>query len=242
MTIKEKLYKEFVIIKNKVNVLEGEPLIGGDDIEEYFKSEDFSYRALKHTKAEIKRMIESSTYNYERLVKKLRIEEYFNTEEGKVAKEKALSEINAITLEKDNLRQSINTDIDTFIKEWLGKEWGCGIVGSCSLTIGIVKEQSDDGINFFHFGHTFTIYYNDVFDKDRFELNYGAMGAFSLLGEEDKLRCEFLLGIAKFTNEKDKLIEFKTKFDNYCSKINEYNDRLVKIREYINNPFENDKI
>lgn len=38
MTIKEKLYMEYVIAKNKLNALRGEKLIGGDNIEEYFNS------------------------------------------------------------------------------------------------------------------------------------------------------------------------------------------------------------
>lgn len=37
MTIKEKLYKEYVITKNKLNALKGENLIGGDNIDEFLK-------------------------------------------------------------------------------------------------------------------------------------------------------------------------------------------------------------
>ena len=38
MTIKEKLYMEYVITKNKLNALIGENLIGGDNIDEFFES------------------------------------------------------------------------------------------------------------------------------------------------------------------------------------------------------------
>lgn len=86
MTIKEKLYKEFVIAKNKLNALRGEELIGGDNIEGYFSSDDFSNRASHHTKNQIRNMIDYTKRCYESELKKMRVENYFNTEEGKQKK------------------------------------------------------------------------------------------------------------------------------------------------------------
>ena len=93
MTIKEKLYKEYVIAKNKLNALRGEKLIGGDNIEEYFNSNQFSYYAKSYSKDDIKRMTRNAEIAYEDEVEKMRIENYFNTEEGKAEKESLTKQI-----------------------------------------------------------------------------------------------------------------------------------------------------
>ena len=100
MTIKEKLYMEYVITKNKLNALRGEKLIGGDNIEEYFNSYDFSNRASHHTKDEIRNMIDYAKRCYESEVEKMRIENYFNTEEGKAEKERLTKEYEALQNER----------------------------------------------------------------------------------------------------------------------------------------------
>ena len=150
MTQKEKLYKEYVIAKNKLNVLRGEKLIGGDNIEEYFNSNTFAYYAKSYTKDEINRMIHNVEIAYEDEVEKLRVENYFNTEEGKAEKENLTKQIEEGINERCELIISTTKRIDSFIKEWLGNDWGCGLVGNSSIQIGMVENVAENKANHFY--------------------------------------------------------------------------------------------
>jgi ribosome-associated protein YbcJ (S4-like RNA binding protein) len=139
MTIKEKLYKEYVIAKNKVNTLRGEKLIGGDNIEEYFNSNVFYKYATSYTKEEIKKMIHNAEIAYEDEVEKLRIENYFNTDDGKAEKESLLARIEELNNARYEYIVSTTNEVDAFIKEWLGEAWGRGQVVTTNMEIGIVE-------------------------------------------------------------------------------------------------------
>ena len=240
MTQKEKLYKEFVIAKNKLNALKGEALIGGDNIEEYFNSYNFSNSASHHTKEEIKGMIHNVNIAYDDEVNKLRVENYFNTEEGKAEKENLTKQIEKGINERHELIVSTTIVIDSFIKEWLGDDWGCGLVGTSSIQIGIVDNIAENKANHFYFGHSFTLLYNDYFVKnDRFDMTYGSMGSFSLLDEskESDLRCKYLLGMGKFSCDKEKLTELKNILKDFCAKEYKHRQLLDVLRYNLNNPF-----
>lgn len=238
MKIKEKLYKEFVIAKNKLNALRGEKLIGGNNIEEYFASFDFSNRASHHTKEEIRNMIDYANRCYEDEVEKLRIENYFNTEEGKAEKESTLARIEELTEERYEVAKRITKEVDAFIKEWLGKEWGCGLVGAAHMEIGIVEKQAEVG-NTFVFGHSFSVYYNDYFTKDRFEMNYGCMGSFGLLNgsKESELRCQYLMGMATFANDKEKVMELENMLKAFNMESDRISNTIRVLNHNLKNPF-----
>ena len=244
MTPKEKLYMEYVIAKNKLNALRGEKLIGGDNIEEYFNSNTFAYYAKSYTKDDINRMIRNAEIAYEDEVEKLRVENYFNTEEGKAEKENLTKQIETGVNERRELIVSTTILIDSFIKEWLGNNWGCGLVGNSSIQIGMVEKVAENKANHFYFGHTFTLYYNDYFAKDRFEMNYGCMGSFGLLNgsKESDLRCQYLLGMGKFSTNKEKLTELKNILVTFCKKEYKYNQTLDVLRHNLKHPFDKKKV
>jgi hypothetical protein len=239
MTIKEKLYKEYVIAKNKIKALCNEELIGGDNIEEYFNSSDFSRDAKCYTKDDIKRMIYNAEIVYQNEVNKLRLENYYKTEEGKAEKEKLNKQIREFIDRRHDLVISTTKKVDLFIKEWLGDIWGCGLVGNSCLEIGMVEKVAENKANHFYFGHSFNLYYNDIFDEDRFDMNYGCMGAFSLLGKskETKLRSQFLIGMGKFSTDQKKLSDLKKILNAFCIGLKEYSTELDNLRDKLNNPF-----
>ena len=240
MTQKEKLYEEYVIAKNKLNALRGEKLIGGDNIEEFFNSNAFAYYAKSYKKDDINRMIHNVEIAYEDEVEKLRVENYFNTEEGKAEKENLTKQIENGINERHELIVSATKRIDSFIKEWLGDDWGCGLVGNSSIQIGMVENIAENKANHFYFGHTFTLYYNDYFiKKGRFDMNYGSMGSFSLLDEskESDLRCKYLLGMGKFSSDKEKLTELKNILKDFCAKEYKLSQLLDVLRYNLSNPF-----
>lgn len=234
MTIKEKLYMEYVITKNKLNALRGEKLIGGDNIEEYFNSYDFSNRASHHTKDEIRNMIDYAKRCYESEVEKMRIENYFNTEEGKAEKERLTKEYEALQNERIEMFRNANKELGIFIKDFLGKEWGVRY-GTYSTEIGIVKDVNDGFVNFV-FGHSFTIYHDTMFDK-RFEMNYGCLGSFELLNDE-VLRPKYLMGMATFANDKDRLLRLRSYLKSVGEDIKGVEERMDKVSNKLNHPLD----
>lgn len=244
MTQKEKLYKEYVIAKNKLNALRGEELIGGDNIEEYFNSNIFVYDVKCYKKDDIKRMIHNTNIAYVNEVETLRVENYYNTEEGKEEKEKLTNQIENTVNERVKLIVSTTKRIDLFIKEWLGNDWGCDLVGRSCIEIGMVENVAENKANHFYFGHTFKLYYNDYFQKDRFEMNYGCMGSFGLLNgsKESDLRCQYILGMGKFSTNKEKLTELKNILDTFCKKEYKYSQTLDVLRHNLKHPFDKKKV
>lgn len=243
MTIKEKLYKEYVIAQNKVNALRGKELIGGENIEEYFNSRDFSYAASTHTKEELRNKIRWAETAYEDEVEKLRVENYFNTPEGALEKANLTAAITDLKEKRKNLFLTSTELVDTFIKEWLGEEWGCGMVSSTSLEIGIVEKVSEGNRNHFYFGHSFNLYFDDYFSKDRFEMNYGCMGAFKLLNDETgNLRAKYLLGMGMFATNKEKLQTLKTILDEHRTALYDLEKQLNVLDHNLSHPFDKRKV
>ena len=234
MTQKEKLYKEYVIAKNKLNTLRGEKLIGGDNIEEYFNSNTFAYYAKSYTKDEINRMIHNVEIAYEDEVEKLRVENYFNTEEGKAEKERLTKEYETLQNKRAEIFKNANKELNIFIKDFLGKEWGVRY-GTYSTEIGIVKDVNDGFVNFV-FGHSFTIYHDTMFEK-RFEMNYGCLGSFELLNDE-VLRPKYLMGMATFANDKNRLPRLRLYLKSVGEDIKEVEKRMDKVSNRLKHPFD----
>ena len=234
MTIKEKLYKEYVITKNKLNALRGEELIGGDNIEGYFNSDEFSNRASHHTKNQIRNMIDYAKRCYEFELEKKRTEEYFDTEEGKAEKERLTKEYEALQNTRAEMFKNANKELDIFIKDFLGKEWGVRY-GTYSTEIGIVKDVNDGFVNFV-FGHSFTIYHDAMFEK-RFAMNYGCLGSFELLNDE-VLRPKYLMGMATFANDKDRLLRLRLYLKSVEEDIKGVEERMDKVSNRLKHPFD----
>ena len=214
MSIKEKLYMEYVIAENKLNALIGEDLIGGDNIEGYFNSDEFSNRASHHTKNQIRNMIDYAKrcYELERLTK----------------------EYEALQNTRAEMFKNANKELDIFIKDFLGKEWGVRY-GTYSTEIGIVKDVNDGFVNFV-FGHSFTIYHDDMFEK-RFAMNYGCLGSFELLNDE-VLRPKYLMGMATFANDKDRLLRLRLYLKSVEEDIKGVEERMDKVSNRLKHPFD----
>lgn len=232
MTIKEKLYKEYVITKNKLNALKGENLIGGDNIDEFFESTNFKDNASSYTKDDLKRMIHNVEISYNIALEEKRVENYFNTEEGKAEKERLTKEYEVLQNERIEMFKNANKKLDIFIKDFLGNEWGVRY-DKYSTEIGIVKDVNDGFVNFV-FGHSFTIYHDTMFDK-RFEMNYGCLGPFELLNDE-VLRPKYLMGIATFANDKDRLVRLRLYLKSVGEDIKGVEERMDKVSNKLNHP------
>ena len=234
MTIKEKLYMEYVIAKNKLNALKGENLIGGDNIDEFFESTNFKDNASSYTKDDLKRMIYNVEVSYNIALEEKRVQDYFSTEEGKAEKERLTKEYEVLQNERTEMFKNANKKLDIFIKDFLGKEWGVRY-GTYSTEIGIVKDVNDGFVNFV-FGHSFTIYHDAMFEK-RFAMNYGCLGSFELLNDE-VLRPKYLMGMATFANDKDRLLRLRLYLKSVEEDIKGVEERMDKVSNRLKHPFD----
>ena len=230
MTIKEKLFKEYVIAQNKVDVLKGvTPTFDGSD--EFFSSHNFRYIASSYTKDDLRNLIEYANRAYEMEVEKLRIENYYNTEEGKERKAKLEQKMKDIEDARIKYVVDEHKRLNDFIKEWLGEDWGCNFCGGTMMTIGIVEKVCDEDYNSFIFGHSFNLYF-----ENRFDMNYGAMGSFDVFNSEK--RVQFLVGMAKFVENKDKLEYLKSRLSDAVNFVRLMNSEYYDLNNELKHPFD----
>lgn len=234
MATKESLYKEYIELKNKLNALWGNELIDINSIS--------AYHYNKFTKAELENKISAVEYEYEREVERIRTEQYYNTADGKLVKESLEKNINERKEARSQYIIGATKKVDAFIKDWLGAEWGVGYyLGSSCVNIGLV-EKVKDGFNSLYFAYGFTLYYDSYFNaKPRFEMNYGTTGCFKLLSDEGLLRCKYLMGMAKFANEEDKLKELRVILDDFVKEYKRFDNELRGLEYDLSHPLEEKK-
>lgn len=237
MTIKEKLYKEYVIVTNKVNTLKGKELM--DDSEEFFASNNFRYIASSYTKDDLRRMIHNAEIAYNEEVKKSRIQSYYDTDEGKERKKNLETRILEYKESRKKFMKDSNTKINKFIKEWLGDAWGCNLGNGYCMEIGMVEEDRED-YNKFIFGHSFNLYYGEynfcktLRNKDKFEMSYPTMGSFNVF--ENNTRIDLLIGMAEFVKNTDKLNYLKCRLSDYVNVLEGLNDEIDNMLDELEDP------
>lgn len=216
MIKKEDLYKEYVLVKNELNTLLGKPLFVSGDLDEYFSSRKFRDALILNTKESISYMLECAKEDLE-------TEKYYKTDEGKKEKEELSNKITLAIISRRDFILDCRKKVDDFIKSWLGNNWGVGSFGNYSMDIGLV-EKVEDGENRLYFGYGFSVTYGN--DISMLSMNYGTTGSFRVFSESD-LHDVYLLGMAKFTNDKDKLKElYEINKIKELSNINTYIDDL----------------
>lgn len=229
---KKDLFSDYLTTMNKVYELRGNTndIVNVENELEYFTPRSYSKESLE-------RKCEYALHLYNDEVQKLRITVYFATDEGKKFKADTDTQIKKIRAERKEYTEKTKDLVVSFIKAWLGNEWDIRYFCSNSFEIGLVDSEKNDLI----FGHTFTIYYGDMFDKKkRLEMNYGCMGSFDLT-EDNNTRSRYLLGMGLFSTNKEKLAELKSMLDTYANKMSVYDDEWDKLERVLRNPFQNEK-
>ena len=227
MATKESLYKEYIELKNKLNALWGNELIDINSISPYHYN--------KYTKAELENKISAVEYEYEREAERIRTEQYYNTADGKLVKESLEKNINDVKEARSQYIIGATKKVD-------GAEWGVEYyLGSSCVNIGLV-EKVKDGFNSLYFAYGFTLYYDSYFNaKPRFEMNYGTTGSFKLLSDEGLLRCKYLMGMAKFANDEDKLKELRVILDDFVKEYKRFDIELRGLEYDLSHPLEEKK-
>ena len=120
--------------------------------------------------------------------------EYLATDEGKAILEKLETEIKDLYEQSEQAIKNDNDYFNKVIKEYLGERWGVRYFDT-ALEVHLLDDKGKP-----LFGHDFKFYVNKWLCGDnRFELNYGTLGAFDVF--EDKNRLEYLRGMAKLVND-----------------------------------------
>lgn len=237
MTQKEKLYKELILITNKINRLKNKKLL--DESDEYFSSDKFAYEARSKKIEEWKDDIRWQKKAYESVLKKVKVEQYFSTEGGKKVKNVLGAKRNALFNERKAVVIELNKKLSSFIKSWLGNDWGIGVADKYNVEIGLIKEVVD-GYTHFLFEHRCTLTYGNDWDGQRklFNLNYyGSIENLELLGDDDKCST-FIFGLGKFVSDKQKLTELRSMLWNYVDKLKKFDNQIWDLGRKIENPLE----
>ena len=78
--------------------------------------------------------------------------------------------------------------------------------------------------------------YNNAFEK-RFAMNYGCLGSFELLNDE-VLRPKYLMGMATFANDKDRLLRLRLYLKSVEEDIKGVEERMDKVSNRLKHPFD----
>lgn len=201
MTQKEKLYFEYLTIKNSIYAVKGET-DKQINLDEFCKTGRFWKEAKDSTVADLQQDIENAKRSLEQYKRDKKRDEWFATPEGAQWKQDKEAQMQSIREQEMELLERARQYASVTVQQVIGAHFDVTNFGERCMTIGLVKEYKD-GNPVALFGHTFEVFFErDYFKKElRWELNYPTMGGFDL-NEENNTRTQYLVGLAKFASNK----------------------------------------
>ena len=194
MTKKEKLYLEILEVRNQVYVLQGEQDKCIENLEKYSECYPFQSYARVRKVADLEKELAIAKQALKDAQNKARQEAYFETEEGKAFKKDVETKIENNRKAEKALREEAHATLNKFVQDLLGKDFAVTRFCWDYFEVALIKEYAEDGTPIGLFGHEFSVHYY----SNKWELNYGTMGAFDMC--EDKTRARYLQGLATFAN------------------------------------------
>ena len=236
MTTKEKLYKQYIEIKNEYYALKGETEKVIVLTDEYLNGSTFKRMAANVTIENWKYDVSAAKDGLEYLKKELRKEAYFKTEEGKKYKEALTTEHNELTLKVRTLEKTTRSLVSDFIRDYLGEGWEVGIVGNYQTEITYVKGYDSEGLPLLKRRLNFSICYPRLSrdGEENFQMNYPTCGSWDLF-ENDDMRT-YLAGIGKFGSNKEALAKLYDIIKKYVVEDEKLRYRDYDIMRKLNNP------
>lgn len=238
---KEKLIYEYFALRHKFDVNEGtnckivwKPIPTESEIREYKNS--YKVIDLEEKVAAIKRSLESQE-------QKIRVKEYFATEEGTKLKAELEARQVELYIEAKNLKDKYNTILHDKIISVLGNKFTTTFSGSsycCCMEIGIINTDEKRKGFTFKFGHEFDLRYEKNWcNNNELELsiNYGALGSFNGINDED--RIAYIVGFGKFLENNELKNDIINIFKEFMTKDAVISNESKKICNKLNNPFNN---
>lgn len=236
MSPKEKLIREYFALKHKFDMNENcEKPCPAEPTEKDIRSmsKEFKIMDLEYKISAVNNSLRNQAIRIER-------ENYFATDEGKLAKENAETERRNLWEEHKKLIKEFEEWINNEIRYLFGDNWLCQAntgYRSVRISIGMKNIHPEKSAGEFEFGHAFDVTY----DKDplfkpgvRFEMNYSTLGSFDLF--EDNYRSEYLEGQGRFANNKNLLKEIFNKSEVLANCDTELEKKMKDIDNWLKNP------
>lgn len=158
MNQNETLYRNYIILQNKINRLKGKEIL--DESEDYFNSTDFKDSAESMRAEDLEKCIAYLSVSYEVALYNLRVEEFYNTDQGKAKKETYDKAISDLCEKRKECSATFDKKLNGYIKSWLGDNWAGRRGGRGNIDIGIVANNVDNHTNPY-FEYSFTLV-NDI--------------------------------------------------------------------------------
>ena len=230
MTKKELLATEYVNLKKEFD---------GPDFKAGIRAHDVHYLATHFKVSDLEDKICHVEMALKEKNKRLANEAYWETPEGKEKKIELETKLNAIINTRRTLKENTENDINLLVYNILGKGWTsnyCGGYGSGNVEIGLANTDPARDKFKFEFGHTFTIYWdlNNFGSGEKFEMNYGCLGAFDL--NEAGTRQKYLKGMGELASNKLFLDTIKKLFIETNKKNYELDKEARKLRDMLEKP------
>jgi hypothetical protein len=235
MTAKEKLYKQYLEIKNEYYTLNNEPEKVIELTDEFLNSYAFKGTAAKQKKEEWEHDINVEKSNLFYLKKQLLILDYYKTDEGKAYEAGIKAEIDGVLAEIDRTEKEIRSYIAGIISTYLGTGWEVGHVGNRQTVIRYVKGYDNEGLPLVKRRYDFSIYYDIHHEENSlFQMNYPTLGSWDLFNDED-MRT-YLAGVGKFGTDKKVIKTIFDALEKYAKESDELLHKKYKLTNKLKNP------
>lgn len=233
MTQKEKLANRYIELRKQFD---------GEDFKPGLSSNQLWYLVKNFKVVDLQCKIEAVEKAIIEKDERLKVEAYYETEEGKLFKHNTEFQMEALCNKQKQIHEEFENWIITEVNKLVPGNWTADLhIGykSGNVEIGLVNRDPERNFKM-EFGHNFTIYYDmEVYSKKspRFELNYGTLGSFDLFNDE--LRLFYLNGLASISNNKEWLKLLLSKFEETVNKINDLEREYDVLSVKLKNPFKN---
>lgn len=232
MTQKENLLYKLMEVKNQIAEVKGETVNEIDT-----KSWQFVRKARESRVYELQQKIEAAERSLEKAKKQAKENEWLQTEDGKAYSIRLKAKEEELTNAYDESEANAIKELNAYIKQQLGNQWGLCYFNESHIEIGVVdegKQLKKDGTYNEIFGHSFEIFLGlDENGEDRFDINYGCLGSFD--PSKEASRAVFLSGLANVCSNKEVQDEIKNIHKNFLSKVKKMQAEYKALEE--ENPY-----
>ena len=237
---KEKLIIEYFALRHQFDVNEGENCSRPwNETPSPWEIRDWmrEYKVI-----DLEEKVAAVKHSLEAQAKKIKVKEYFKTEEGSKVKANLEARREELFTEHKNLENEYGTKLNNMIINVLGDKFITDFNGSsdrCHMCIGIKNTDEKRKGFTFKFGHEFEMTYEKRWFRDDcdFELNinYGTLGSFNAISDED--RIAYIVGFGKFLENIALKEEVISTFKEFIEKEIVISNEANEIYDKLNNPF-----
>lgn len=182
---------------------------------------------------ELKQTLENFKRNLNELNVKIKVKQYYLTDEGAAKKATLDKELEYLYNESESEYETYKAKISEMILSRLDENWTCNITNSGG-SFGLIDKINNDR---YIFGHSCELYFDNWFRTDpKLQLNYGALGAFNPL-DENTHRAEYLMGMAKIATDKELFTELTTMYIEWNKSYYKRCRKIDDVKKLIKNPF-----